>query len=149
MICIIALVVFGIMAIFSAAYRPLAKEAFDCVFRRVTFRKCRTNLDERIRSRITGRLIRYSPKISAVIYRYFEILSWLFVIITVISLVFAVNGLYNYAVHGNCYGPNSNEVCLYEEILQEDKCVPAQCANESCNCSLEECRECRQCTKEK
>ncbi len=149
MICIIALVVFGVMAIFSGAYRPLAKEAFDCVFRKLSFRKCRTNLNERIRSGITGKLMRYSPGISAVVYRYFEIFSWVFVIITVASLVLAVNGIYNYAVYGNCNGPDSDQVCLYREILQEDKCVPEQCANVSCDCGLEECWECEQCAGEK
>ena len=33
MICLIALIIFGVLAIFSASYRPLAKEAFDCVLR--------------------------------------------------------------------------------------------------------------------
>jgi hypothetical protein len=36
MICLIALVVFGIMSIFSVGFRPLAKESFNCVFRRLT-----------------------------------------------------------------------------------------------------------------
>ncbi len=42
MICIFAFFVFAFLAIFSVTYRPLAKEAFECVFRRITLRPCET-----------------------------------------------------------------------------------------------------------
>lgn len=145
MICVIALIVFGLMAVFSAAYRPLAREAFDCVFRKATFRKCRTNLDERLKSGITGRLMGSSPKIGAFVYKRFEILSWVFVILTVASLVFAADGLYNYAVHGNCNGPDSNNACIYGEVFSEEKEGCIGCDDENCDCSLEECKNCEQC----
>jgi len=52
MICVVALIVFGILGIFSAKYRVIAKEAFDCVFRKITLRKCDSRLDSRLKSEI-------------------------------------------------------------------------------------------------
>ena len=48
MFCIVAFVVLGIMGIFSATNRGLAKEAFDCVLRRVTLRPCTTGFDQKM-----------------------------------------------------------------------------------------------------
>ena len=56
MICFVALAVFAVMGLFSAKYRPYAKEAFDCVFRRLTLRKCESGLDKRIKSKLTGKI---------------------------------------------------------------------------------------------
>ena len=117
MICIIALIIFSILAIFSVSYRPLAKEAFDCVFRKVTFRKCRTNLDQRLKSQITGKLINKSPFLARFVYKRFEILSWIFVILMISSLAYTVYGGYNYALYGNCYGPEeSGGFCIYNAL---------------------------------
>jgi protein-disulfide isomerase len=117
MICIIALVVFSILAIFSASYRPLAGEAFDCVFRKVTFRKCRTNLDQRLKSQITGKLLTKSPLLARFVYKRFELLSWIFVILFIASMAYTVYGGYNYALYGNCYGPEDNGgFCIYNAL---------------------------------
>ena len=117
MICILALVVFSILAIFSASYRPLAGEAFDCVFRKVTFRKCRTNLDQRLKSQITGKLMRRHPLIARFVYKRFEILSWIFVILFIASLAYSAYGGYNYALYGNCYGPeDTGGFCIYNAL---------------------------------
>ncbi|MBW3005086.1 DsbA family protein [Candidatus Woesearchaeota archaeon] len=117
MICIIALVVFSILAIFSASYRPLAREAFDCVFRKVTFRKCRTNLDQRLKSQITGKLLTKSPFLARFVYKRFELLSWLFVILFIASLAYSAYGGYNYVLYGNCYGPeDTGGFCIYNAL---------------------------------
>ena len=50
MICFVALIVFGILGIFSAKYREIAREAFSCVFLKMTLRKCDSRLDERLRA---------------------------------------------------------------------------------------------------
>ena len=117
MICIVALVVFSILAVFSVSYRPLALEAFDCVFRKATFRKCRTNLDQRLKSQVTGRIMRRNQFLAKSVYRHFELLSWIFVILTVASLAYSVYGGYNYALYGNCYGPESiGGFCVYNAL---------------------------------
>ena len=51
MFCIVAFVVLSILGIFSAANRRLAKEALDCVFRRITFRPCNTGFDEKMKAK--------------------------------------------------------------------------------------------------
>ncbi|MCK4670319.1 MAG: DsbA family protein [Nanoarchaeota archaeon] len=120
MICIIAFVVFAVMAIFSANYRPLAAEAFDCVFRKMTFRKCKTRLDERIKSKITGKLMGHTPKGAAFVFKRFEILSWIFVIVTIVSLAYSGYSTYNYIQYGNCYGPEvTGGFCIYNALEGE------------------------------
>jgi protein-disulfide isomerase len=113
MICIIALIVFGILGIFSARYRLLAKEAVDCVFRRITFRKCNSRLDQRLKSQITGTIMRKSQKTGRFVYRYFEVFSWILLILMLVSTFYAGKGIYYYARYGNCNGPDSNEFCIF------------------------------------
>ena len=73
MICFVALIVFALMALFSVRYRPLAKEALDCVIRKTTFRKCNTNLDKRIKYQLTGRLITKNKALAKFVYGNFII----------------------------------------------------------------------------
>ena len=101
MICLIALVVFGIMGIFSMKYRVIAKEALDCVFRRVTLRKCETGLDRRLKSQITGNLMRKSPVLGRFTFRHFEVISWVFTIILLASIVQSGISTYNFIAYGN------------------------------------------------
>lgn len=119
MICIIALVVFGVLGLFSVRYRKVAKEALDCVLRRVTLRKCTTGLDKRLKSQITGKLMKRSPKTASFVYKHFEILSWVFTLLLVSSLVATGYGLYNYAVFGNCNGDQGG-FCVYDVFGGKD-----------------------------
>ena len=116
MICLIALVVFGILGMFSVAYRKIALEAFDCVFRRLTIRKCTSGLDKRLKSQIIGRLMRKSPKLARITYKYFEIISWIFTIIMILSIVYTAIGGYNYYLYGNCNGPNEDSFCIFDPL---------------------------------
>jgi len=120
MICIIAMVVFGILAIFSASYRPVAKEAFDCVFRRITLRKCESGLDTRLKSQITGRLMIRSPKSARVVHRHFEVFSWIFVILFFASMAYSGFSTYNVIAYGNCNGEDSSAVCLLVDPFKEE-----------------------------
>lgn len=114
MICLIALVVFAILGIFSAKYRELAKEAFDCVFRRMTFRKCHSGLDVRVKSEIVGKVMGKSPKAAKFVNKYFEVLSWTFIILMTVSTVYSGYSLYNYVKYGNCNGPGSTAFCVFD-----------------------------------
>jgi len=131
MICIIALIVFGTLAIFSAKYRPLAKEALDCVFRRVTLRKCRSGLDKRLKSTITGKVMRKHPTLARFIYKHFEIISWAFLILLIASIVQTSISVYNYAAYGNCNGPDEEGFCIFDPLgnnhpaLSETSVCPA------------------------
>src|SRR3989344_7867029 len=104
-LCFIALPILLILSIFSAKYKILARDAFECIGRTVTLRKCKSNLDERIKSHLTGKIIKISPKFGMFIYRKFQIISIIFIILMIASLFFSVTGLINYLKYGNCYGP--------------------------------------------
>ncbi len=54
MFCIVAFVVLSILGIFSASNRVLAREALDCVLRRVTLRPCNTGFDEKMKAKLLG-----------------------------------------------------------------------------------------------
>lgn len=140
MICVVALVVFAVLAIFSAKYRPLAKEAFDCSFRKLTFRKCKTNLDQRIRAKLTGKLMR-TPRIARFTYNNFQILSVIFTILFFVSLIYTGYGVYNVIIYGNCNGPDDEGFCIFEP-LSVGGCAPEECTNVDCNCGAGETCDC-------
>jgi len=121
MICVIALIVFGILGIFSATHRAVAKEAFDCVFRKITFRKCETRLDVRLKSQITGKIIKLSPKSAKFIYKHFEVISWIFLILFIVSFVNVAIGGYNYYLYGNCNGPQEEGFCIFDPLGSNTK----------------------------
>lgn len=116
MICLIAMVVFGLLGIFSIKYRVIAKEAFDCVFKRITLRKCTTGLDKRLKSQITGKLMKKSPKTGKFIYKHFEIISWFFTILLIASLIQSGVSGYNFVKYGNCNGKQSDEFCIFDPL---------------------------------
>ncbi len=78
MFCIVAFVILGILGIFSATRRELAKEALHCVFRRVILRPCDTGFDEKLKARILGSVIMRSETAARILNRNFELLSWVF-----------------------------------------------------------------------
>lgn len=63
-LCIIGIVLFSILGIFSAKYRELAKESFRCVFKMATFRPCDSTLDQKLKSKITTKLMKASPSLA-------------------------------------------------------------------------------------
>lgn len=137
MICILALIVFGILGIFSATHRVLAKEAFNCVFRRLTFRKCTTGLDERLKSQITGLFMRKSARAASFVYKNFEIISWMFTIILIVSLIFSSISIYNLAKYGSCDPHSTN--CIFNP--GELTCGSEQCEENGCECEGIGCEE--------
>ncbi len=71
MFCIVAFIVLSILGIFSATNRALAREAMDCVFRRVTLRPCNTGFDEKMKARILGTVITRSETAAVFINKNF------------------------------------------------------------------------------
>lgn len=114
--CFIAAAVLGVLALFSARYRPLAKEAWGCVFRKVTLRPCESNLEERIKARAVAKLLDFSPAAARFLNKNFELLSWALVILTLASFILMAQGFYNYVQYGNCNGPLSTEFCIFDPL---------------------------------
>ncbi|VVB81921.1 Thioredoxin [uncultured archaeon] len=122
-VCLIALPVLVILGIFSVSYRRLAWEAFDCVFRNVTFRPCKSGFDQKVKAMIVGKLIRHAPRTAGLIYRNFAVLSWIFVILFFASIAGSGYGLYNYVLYGNCNGPESSAFCIFDPFHEAKQTV--------------------------
>ncbi|MEK6958023.1 MAG: thioredoxin domain-containing protein [archaeon] len=111
-VCVIALIVFGFLGIFSATHRAIAKEAFDCVFRKMTFRPCNTGLDKRLKMIVSMKVMKRHEGAGKFVHKNFEGISFFFMLLMIGSIVFSGIGLYNFWAYGNCNGPNSSELCL-------------------------------------
>ncbi|GEM_PF-459248 len=110
--CIVALVVFGILGIFSASHRKMAAEAWHCVFRTVTLRKCESSFDQRMKGKIFVGLLKYNKALGNFVFKYFSAISWVLVILTLVSILGIALGVYNWWAFGNCNGAESSELCL-------------------------------------
>lgn len=121
MLCIIALIVFSILGIFSATHRTLAKEALDCVFRRITLRPCNTGFKEKIKNKILVRLMSRSVFVARLFNKHFEIFSWILFILMVGSTFWVVKGGYNYYLYGSCNGLNQSGFCAFDPKGENNK----------------------------
>ena len=128
MFCIASFIVLSILGIFSATNRQLAKEALDCVFHRVTFRPCTTGFDKKMKAKLVGGLLTRSVPVAKFISRYFEVISWIFVVLFILSLAFGIRGLVFYYTTGSCNGLNSTGLCVFDPKGQNS-------ATSSINCS--------------
>lgn len=128
MFCIIALIVFSILGIFSATHRELAKEALACVGKRVTFKACDSDFKDKNRDRIVGWLLKRSVFLARIFKKYFEVFSWIFFILMVWSTYYAFAGIYKYYVYGSCNGLNSSSFCAFDpsgknnEVSEGESC---------------------------
>jgi hypothetical protein len=104
-ICIVALVVFSILGIFSGHYRNLAKDAFKCVFKMIQFKPCDVQLETKIKTKIASKLM-VIPSLSRFFYKYFKQISWIFTISFFASLFYSAYGIFNLLTIGRC-DPNS------------------------------------------
>jgi len=114
MFCIIAFIVLAILGIFSATNRQLAKDALDCVLRRVTLRPCNTGFDEKMKARILGSVITRSETAARVLNNNFELLSWIFFVMMLASSIWTVRGLFLFYTTGSCNGLNQDAFCVFD-----------------------------------
>ncbi len=119
--CVVALIVLGIMGIFSAANRALAKEAFDCVFRRITLRPCTTGFDEKIKAKVLGSVITRSEAAARVINKNFELISWVFFLLFLASGIYTVRGVFLFYTTGSCNGLNATAFCVFDPTGQNNQ----------------------------
>lgn len=138
-LCWIALPVFAILGIFSAKYRKLTKDAFECLFKTATFRKCSSGLDDRIKSDVTGTFLKYSPPTARFFYNNYKLISWIIVILVLMSAYFTGVGVYNYVKYGNCNGPNSNEFCIFNPFANTGQAAVTTVPNLTIEQKIENC----------
>ncbi|MCX6820404.1 MAG: hypothetical protein NT016_00400 [Candidatus Aenigmarchaeota archaeon] len=113
MICLFALFAFAVLGIFSAKYRPMAKEAFRCTFLKLTFKPCDTQLDQRIKSKLTSKLLPRAPALAKFVYKNFDLLSTAFTLVFFASTAYSAYSLYNLVTLGTC---DPNGVCVITDI---------------------------------
>lgn len=101
-LCLVALVVFSAMSIFSSKYRRLAKEAFKCVMKTLTLSPCDMAFEQRVKAKVTAKLLNISPALARGFYRNFRIFAWGFTATFFVSLFITAYSFYNYAVYGSC-----------------------------------------------
>ncbi|MBD3210261.1 thioredoxin domain-containing protein [Candidatus Micrarchaeota archaeon] len=116
LLCILAFFVFAVLSVFSARYRPLAKEAFACVFKTVTLKPCDTGMDDRLKAEVVSGLLKVSPAAARTVNRHFTVLSWVFVLLTLGSFAYTAFGAYNFYFYGNCDGPQSSNICILNDL---------------------------------
>ena len=76
-LCLVALVVFSVMSVGSAKYKKLARNAFRCFVKTLTLSPCDVGLEQRIKGKITAKLLSF-PRLADFVYRNFKVISWLF-----------------------------------------------------------------------
>jgi protein-disulfide isomerase len=130
MFCVVAFLVLSVISIFSASHRALAKEAFDCVFRRITLRPCNTGFSEKMKAQIIGKTMVKSVRAARFLKNNFELLSWILFIATVASLFWTGKGLYNFYMFGSCNGLNKSGFCALDPTGENNKISQA---GGSCN----------------
>ncbi|MFB6144748.1 MAG: hypothetical protein ABEJ98_05545 [Candidatus Nanohaloarchaea archaeon] len=111
MICLLSLLVFSVMGIFSATHRELAREAFDCVTSKARNQPCETDLEDRLRASVVGKTLDYDPRLAKFLSDHFELLSWILTLILLATGAYSAFSLYNYAVYGNCAGAAAQKGC--------------------------------------
>ena len=113
-ICIVALVVFGVLGIFSATYRKMFYQALHCLKRNLQLRACETGFDRRMKYAIARRVSNY-PRLYIFVYRHFNIFSWMLLITLIASFALTARGAYYLATEKTC-SPENPESCLFSEI---------------------------------
>lgn len=110
MFCIAAFIVFGILSIFSATYRPLARAAWHCTWRRISFRPCDISFSEEMRGKLLSKLVFRMPRLAKFLDRWLNWISFGFVALSIWSVLYLANAGLNYWVYGTC-DPRDVESC--------------------------------------
>jgi hypothetical protein len=101
-LCLVALVVFSVMSIWSAKYRKLAKESFKCVTKTLMLSPCDMAFEQKVKAKVTAKLLNISPTLARGFYQNFRIFAWGFTASFFVSLFITGYSFYNYAVYGSC-----------------------------------------------
>jgi len=121
MFCIAAFIVLAIISIFSASHRKLAKKAWSCTMRRMTFRPCDTSFKEEAKSKLLSHVAKRTPRLVKAADIGIEVASFALVVLTVWSILSVLNSGLNLFVWGTCT-PNQASSCgLGAETCSIDK----------------------------
>ena len=129
--CIIGLAVFGVLGIFSAKYRDYFRQALKCVMQTAVLRPCTTGFDKKMQMKISTKLASKNKKLGNFVFKNFQAISVIFVIIMFASLAYGAYGVYNWIAFGNCNGPQGGE-CVLNDLTapQTQECIQAGIIND-------------------
>lgn len=112
-LCIVGLVIFGILGIFSAKYRRYFRESLHCMRRQLLLKPCDTQFDQELKAKLSASISKKSPALAGFVFKRFALLSWILLILMIASLAMILFGVYNFLAYGNCNGPYSSDFCLF------------------------------------
>lgn len=115
MFCIAAFIIILFMAAVSARYRKYVKKAWNCTWRRVTFRPCDTTFKQDIKDHLLAPLAARHPRLVKPASTTLEILAFLVVLTTVWSGYTVVESGLNLYVYGTCNKQDSASCSLGAE----------------------------------
>ena len=125
MFCIAAFIVLLIIGIFSARYRKLAKRAWGCTLRRVTFRPCDTSFKEEMKGKMLSKVALKTPRLVKTADVAIEVGAALLVILTIWSFLIVVKAGLNLYVYGTCNPSNSSSCSLGSEACSIETATPS------------------------
>ncbi len=125
MFCIAAFIVLVIISIFSARYRRLAKKAWGCVARRLTFRPCDTKFKDELKSRLLAHVALKKPQFVKAASIGIEVGSFVIVALTVWSLYVVFKSGLNLYVYGTCNPANAASCSLGAEACSIETAKPS------------------------
>ncbi|MFB6116191.1 MAG: hypothetical protein ABEK10_01650 [Candidatus Nanosalina sp.] len=102
MLCLLSFLVFGFLGIFFAEYRELARESFNCFTQRIRTGKCEADFEDRLKATIIGRAMEKDRRLARLLSNYMEYITWILLILLLVSAAVMVLGFYNFLVHGDC-----------------------------------------------
>lgn len=124
MFCIAAFIVLGILSIFSARHRVLAKQAWACVIRRVTLRPCDSNFKETTKAALLSRIAHKGPHVIRAADIALDMAAFAVLLLTVWSLFVAVKSGINLYVYGTCNPSNASSCSLGAQACSIDSNQP-------------------------
>jgi hypothetical protein len=113
--CIAAFIVLVVMAAFSARYRRYVGTAWNCVWRRVTFRPCDTTFKQDIKDHLLAPIAARRPGLVRPAGITLEVLAVLVILTTIWSGYTVVKSAVNLYVYGTCNKQDSASCTLGAE----------------------------------
>jgi hypothetical protein len=101
-LCLVGLIVFSVMSLGSAKYRPMAKELFKCVSKTLRLSPCDMAFEQRVKAKVTAKLLNVYPPLARAFYWNFRAFAWAFTGVFFASLIYTLYTFYNFAVYGSC-----------------------------------------------
>jgi hypothetical protein len=87
----------------------------------MTLRPCESGLDKKIQMKIVSRVFDHSPNAAKAVNKHFELLSWIFIILSFASTILVAQGVYNIYQFGTC-DPVHPEQCIVAGVLGQPIC---------------------------